>query len=127
MADTGKTALLVYILTFWSLVTMFTFFFQEDINNTTILTENMGCLKPNSNLPDTICENQNNDLFTGINKIFNIIWNVTSEIPILNIFTPLLRVLTMGYTSALPVWLTIILDLLAVYTGLIIYGLIREG
>lgn len=122
MGDTN--GLFIWILSFWVLVILLTNTFTSEISGQQLTNLGVNCLKPYSVCPNIPRENLWEDFVTGW---FNALFNIANQIPVINLLVPLLRIMSFSYHTNVPTGISIILDAIAVISGLVGYKLIKES
>lgn len=110
--DDNSTRLFIFLIFFWTLLTIFGNVFEHSLS--TRITE--------YTLQDTNVElNQN-----FVEKTINLFTNTMENVPLLNKFVPLFRIMTFQYSENVPVLVTIFLDGLGVLTAFIVLQMIKN-
>lgn len=105
----NRDGLFISLIIFWTLLAIFSNAFNVELSKTDIVG-----LYPDQSQYEQ--ESYKVGLFDWLLKI-----------PGINILVPLLNILTFQYTDTVPVWLTLLLDMTAIFTVFIVYTLIRSG
>lgn len=150
MGDHSKTNILAFILVFWTICGVLSYIFADYLEGNTLTNMGMNCFQGNPNptlINNCLVENsietaklntppsQNPSTasyFVGTisvvsSSIYNLIFSIQNSIPFLNLFIPMERIMLMQYNSALIAPISLFLNVFAVFTGFIIWGLIRDG
>ena len=106
MAD--KINYLSFIIIFWIFLTILSGYFEQDI-----LKNNIEDL----NINEEITPQDNNFITTILNGLDNI--------PIINSFTPLFRIMTFQYSKEIPAFLSIFLILFSILSAYLVYSMFR--
>lgn len=109
MAD-DKTGLFVTLLCFWAVISILSYTFNEQLTESIISD-----YKPN----------YNEDSSESSKNFITLLFDTLDDVPIVSAFVPLFRIMSFQYTDTVPFWLSIILDMSVVFTGYIMFSLVR--
>lgn len=112
MAGSSNTDLFVVLVCFWTLLTMFSYTFDE-----VLLVGDIEDLVPGES-------SQRVDLSSGFREFMSDAFGLASNIPIVNVFVPMVKMLTFQYPDV-PNLFVIFLNLIMVLTGRVMYVMIR--
>lgn len=104
------TKMFVILVCFWTLLTILTNIFEESFSYTDISEFN----------PDT---NEINN--GGHNKLLGWVFNTLDEVPLINAFVPLMKIMTYQYVSGIPGTVSILLNITIIISAYIVYAMIR--
>ena len=115
MAD-SEAGLFVFLIIFWTLLTIFSGIFQNYL-------EEPVANSINGYLPDTenveISETESGNFMGGL-------YNFLSDVPIIKSFVPLVKLLTFGYSSKIPEYITIFLDATMILTYYVVWMMFKK-
>ena len=110
MAD-SESRLFVSLILFWVGLTIFSSIFANYIDQP--LSSNIGDYAPDNN--------QDVTQLNGWERFASGFYNTLSEIPIINVFIPLVKLLTFGYSSTIPPLITMFLQGVMILTYYVIW------
>jgi hypothetical protein len=111
MAD-SDTRLFVSLIFFWTFLTIFSGMFANYLEEP--IGTNINNFVPS---PDLSINEEN----SGITKFMLGIYNFLSEIPVINSFIPLVKILTFGYSDKIPPVVTIFLQATLIFTYYVVW------
>lgn len=124
MADSRN--ILVFLIVFWGLLTLTSYVFSDYLQKEPLLLSDIRCLNYRNDQTCPHITDDNQESFKGIiNNLLSDIFNIAEDIPLINVFVPLAKILTFQYNSYIPGFLTIILDVLAILTIISIVDFFR--
>lgn len=100
-----RDALFVFLVVFWTMLAVLSNMFGEHLTKTDITT-----------ITNTKSVQENNQ---------NWFFNILNGIPGVNLITPLLKIMAFQYTDNIPIALTLMLDMTAIFTLYIVVLVIR--
>lgn len=102
----GKLNLFVVLVSFWTILSIFSFMFGDSLINGQLQE-----LKPDVDV-------------RGTDKWLGGLFETLEDIPVVNSFLPLMKVLTFQYSDNIPTALVLILDATLIFTGYIFVELL---
>jgi len=113
MSKTRDT-LFVVLVSFWTFLIIFSNIFVDYLEKP-LVTGSIEDITV-KNIPEK-------DTASILERIFNVLDNI----PVVNVFTPLFKIMLFQYTDQIPYTVSILLSLITALSGFVLYGLIRWG
>jgi hypothetical protein len=115
MAD-SDTGLFVFLVIFWTLLTIFSNVFINYLEEP--ISDNINDFVPDSDNLE-LSDSETSNFMAGL-------YNFLSEVPIINAFVPLAKILTFGYSDKIPGLIVIFLDATMILTYYVVWGLFKR-
>lgn len=105
----NTTQIFVVLICFWTLLTLGTYAFGEELTGTHI---------------SEFMPNEGSDV-SGWKSFIGGIFDSVENLPILNVFVPLMKIMTYNYVDGLPLGITLFLQVTLILSAYVVYTMLR--